>query len=248
MTLQERIQKTIKHYSQYNKQYFRNKLYDSRLRQRGEGCLDRKRFLDKFPGFGDFYIGNKGPFVDMITPYYRDYVSSVSSEIMAASFELSLFLLTFSKFTRPARILDFGSGFSSFILRLYSFKITGEKPQIWTVDDSPEWLAKTSNFLKKHNIAPRTLCSMEETRNLRKNSFDLIFYDFGAFDIRISTLDFALSLLSKKGNMIIDDMHAADYAFFVKDVACQRKMDSISLRYFTHDKFNRFSYLLQYGL
>lgn len=245
MTLQERIQKTIKHYSRYNKQYFRNKLYDSRLRQRGEGCLDRKRFLDKFPGFGDFYISNKGPLVEMITPYYRDYVSSVSTEIMAASFELSLFLLIFSEFTRPTRILDFGSGFSSFILRFYSFNIAEKKPQIWTIDDSPEWLAKTSDFLKKHNIAPGNLFPMEEIQNLKKNSFDLIFYDFGAFDIRTSTLDFALSLLSKKGNIIIDDMHAADYAFFVKDVARQRKMDSISLRYFTHDKFNRFSYLLQ---
>lgn len=246
MTLQERIQKTIKHYSRYNRQYFRNKLYDSRLRQRGEGCLDRKRFLDKFPGFDDFHVDNKGPLVEVITPYYKDYVSSISSEIMAASFELSLFLLTFSKFTRPARILDFGSGFSSFIFRLYASKITEKKPQIWTIDDSPEWLAKTSNFLKTHDIEPRSLFPLEEIRNLEKNSFDLIFYDFGAFDIRISTLEFALSLLSEKGNMIVDDMHAADYAFFVKEAACQRKMDSVSLHYFTHDKFNRFSYLLHY--
>ncbi len=33
MTFHERIQKTIKHYSRYNRNYFRNKFYDNAFRK-----------------------------------------------------------------------------------------------------------------------------------------------------------------------------------------------------------------------
>jgi predicted O-methyltransferase YrrM len=246
MNLREHINKTVKHYSRYNKQYFRNKFYDSNLRKTGEGFFDKKRLLNEFPGFDNFHARHKAPFTEMILPHYRDYVSTISSEIMAASFELSVFLLTFSKFTGPAKILDFGSGFTSFIFRFYAGNLAENKPEIWTVDDSPEWLNKTGSFLKNHSVDPDNLFSLEEVRDLEKNSFDLILYDFGAFDTRMSTLEFALNLLSEKGNIITDDMHAADYALFVKKTALQKKMDSYSLHYFTIDKMNRFSFLLKY--
>src|SRR5437870_128740 len=53
-----------------------------------------------------------------LLPYYREYVSMISSETMCISLELASFLLAICDFCRPRRVVDLGSGFSSVVLRL----------------------------------------------------------------------------------------------------------------------------------
>jgi hypothetical protein len=55
-----------------------------------------------------------------LKPYYSEYVNHISSPEMAASMELAGFMYTLCKANQYKKVLDLGSGLSSFIFRLYA--------------------------------------------------------------------------------------------------------------------------------
>ena len=57
-----------------------------------------------------------------IKKYYDKYVSEISTPGMAISLESSLTILSLLEYFKPKSILDLGSGFSSFLFRLYKKK------------------------------------------------------------------------------------------------------------------------------
>ncbi len=101
-----------------------------------------------YPGLKELYDLKSSIYRTEILPFYQDYVKNVSNPIMALSLELSVFLLLLCDFIKPKNILDFGSGFSSFIFRYYAAHyVNNQSTIIWSLDDSQEWLDKTSEFL-----------------------------------------------------------------------------------------------------
>jgi hypothetical protein len=73
---------------------------------------------------------------------------------MSVSVELAVFLDVLCRLIEPDRILDLGSGFSSFVLRRHlASRDVGVHSVIWSIDDSPEWLEQTRGL----SPTPRSL-------------------------------------------------------------------------------------------
>ena len=87
------IGKTVRHFKRYNFRYFQHKAYDLTLRRWVASQIDCHRLERQYPGMRHRYHLSKEAIRQKILPQYHEYISEVSSEIMASSLELSIFLL-----------------------------------------------------------------------------------------------------------------------------------------------------------
>lgn len=241
MTINERIKKTIKHYSRYNRTYFRNKFYDLSLRKNIESKFDLYKLYKDYPGLDELYQKNINPYLDEITPFYKEYTSIVSNPVMAASLELSIFLMILCDLIKPKRVIDFGSGFTSFIFRYYAKR--DQDIEVWSVDDSTEWLKKTEDFLKSKSVSLNNLFSLASIKQKLTMPFDLILYDMGTFENRMANLQYVLEMIAKDGIIVLDDMHGADYGYFVWGLLKKNKFKRYSIRHYTNDCYGRYSFI-----
>ncbi len=159
---------------------------------------------------------------------------------MAASFQTSSFLYTVSSIKRPSRILDLGSGFSSLVFRLYC-KEADHTVEIFSVDDSKDWLEKTRSFFLNYEMGPDNLLHWQDFCKLNEVGFDLIFHDLGSMELRAETLPHVLTLLDHDGLIILDDMHSEYYRPIAVKTLKEAGFYRYSVRKFTLDKFGRFS-------
>lgn len=236
------IGKFFRRLKRYDRRYFRNKYYDFLLRKVVESRLASARLGKKYPELSGKFRREWAGARERLLPHYEDYVSGVSSDIMAASLEVSVLLLLCCEIFRPMRILDLGSGFSSFVFRFY-MGTANPKPTVVSVDDSDEWLEKTGSYLKGKNVCTDNLIPWGDFAGMSMDPFDLVFYDLGGFEFRKDTFVKVTRMVSRGGVLIIDDMHSADYGSFVKE-----KMDAENMRYYsvrehTNDRFGRFSFI-----
>ena len=88
------------------------------------------------PSWDEYQIKTKD-YREKLEPFYRDYITTISTDIMAISLELATFLVWFSTLTMPKTILDLCSGFSSFALRYF----WRDRTEIWSIDDHRDRLA-----------------------------------------------------------------------------------------------------------
>jgi predicted O-methyltransferase YrrM len=236
------IVKFFKRMKRYDVDYVRRKIYDLKIRKAIEAKADDEKLERMLAGLRARHGGDMGRLTESLLPYYRDYVSSVSNEIMAASMEISAFLLLACEIRRPRRILDLGSGFSSFVFRFYASK-ADPRPEVWSVDDAREWLDRTGAFIARHGLPAGNLLAWENLDRDVQGRFDLVFYDFGPFDLRKSSLEYVLGRVESGGIVVLDDMHSADYGLFVKEVLKEKGFGYASLWSYTNDRFGRFSFL-----
>ena len=237
------LDKFIKNMARYNTTYFRNKIYDLSIRQATLSAVDRRRLQEKYPSLTAGYETRALDYKLKLQPYYEYYTKHMSNEIMTISMELSTFLLFMCNELRPGRILDLGSGFSSFVFLFYK---SSEKQNatIWSVDDSSEWLNKTRGFLDDHGMPSDHLVTWDAFIQQGEGSFDLILYDIGTFRFRHENFEKVTRMKTPEGVMLIDDVHQADYGIFVKEKIQQLGLTSYDTGYFTRDKFRRFSLLV----
>lgn len=176
--------------------------------------------------------------------FYELYTSTVSTQDMAISLELSEFLLFLCETLRPNYILDLGSGFSSFVFRLYA-KHRDPKPVIWSVDDSREWLEKTTEFLASYELDCNSLDTWDSFVRLdQRESFDLILHDLGDMETRKRTFEDVLSFAKPYSVIVLDDFHKQNYKSYVEQVLSQHVLRYYSLKSLTMDKFGRFASLV----
>jgi len=240
------IGKTVRHFKRYNFRYFQHKAYDLTLRRWVASQIDCHRLERQYPGMHHRYHLSKEAIRQKILPQYREYISEVSSEIMASSLELSIFLLFLCDMVRPKKILDLGSGFSSFLFRLHAMAAP-EKPEICSVDDSEEWLVKTAGFLTTHELPATNLMTWDAFSALDRGPFDFIFYDLGPFEFRKDSLKRVLEKMTgPHGLVILDDMHSADYGLFVKRSLKGTRFVAYDTGCYTRDHYSRYSLMLTY--
>jgi predicted O-methyltransferase YrrM len=237
------VGKFFRRLKRYDETYFRHKFYDSSVRAGIEASADSGRLEKRYPGLREEYESRKADLDGRLLPNYTEYVSGVSDQIMAASLELSRFLLFFCETRKPARILDLGSGFTSFVFRAYAKAAPGG-PVVWSVDDSVEWLGKTREYLASKGLGTENLVSWDEFESLRLEPFDFILYDLGGFEFRKNSFEQVLNRMAKGGVLVVDDMHAAEYGLHVKRKVAERGLSGYSIRRYTHDRFNRYSLLV----
>lgn len=209
-------------------------------KRRGE--KDKIRLQKKIPQLQDF-DELSSEVRKILKPHHETYISEVSTDIMAISLELSVFLTVICKILKPKMILDLGSGFSSFVFRLYALNTT-EKPVVWSVDDSPEWLEKTREYLVAHNLPAQNLVTWDTFTKQEYGPFDLIFHDLGGIEVREHTLKEVLGLYHQGTKLVLDDFHSIRYKLYTKKVLRESNIDYYSLKNFTQDEIGRYSILV----
>ena len=178
-------------------------------------------------------------------PFYDDYITRVSRYDYAISLELAAFLMALCRFLRPDRVLDLGSGFSSFVFRLYKKDIRQEAV-VWSVDDSPEWLTKTREFLTRQGLSLDNLDTWESFARQKELKFDLVLHDLDGIPTRERVFPDVLSLAAAKAAIVVDDMHMFDHAVHMKRMLAQAKLKYYSTSFFTKDKDGRYAYLVRF--
>lgn len=229
----------------YNATYFKHKLYDSLIRKTIKSLIDHKRIQKEYPDLQRIYETKKEVYKNKILPAYEEYILKVSDEIMAISLELSVFCILMCDMIRPKKILDLGSGFSSYVFRsLPSVLSKYYKPTVWSVDDSIEWVNKTSTFLAQHGIPSDNLMTWDAFVQQNLGDFDFILYDLGGFEFRKEKVRQIIKLCDENGMIIFDDMHSAEYGRYLNKILKENNCTCFDLRYYTKDKFGRYSQLI----
>jgi predicted O-methyltransferase YrrM len=208
------------------------------LAERRRAARDREAVRRHFPGLQAALAGAAR--ADLAAEHAR-YCREVSSDRMAASLELSVFLRHWCATRDPARAIDLGSGFTSYVLRRHRAE-DGDRCEIWSVDDDPAWLERARAFVASHHLDVQHMVSWREFRSARPHAFDLVVHDAGSMTFRAETLDAALDLAAPAGLVVLDDVHKSDYRAVVLERLAARGLSFLSLRDALRDRYGRYAY------
>lgn len=202
---------------------------------------DWRRLVRAFPELEDYATLAERARTSLESNYHR-YLTEVSIPSMAISIELATFLLVACRLFRPRKILDLGSGFSSAVFLHYAATSTTEV-DLWSIDDSEEWLARTDLFARKVGLVPMRLLPWQDFLRRREERFDLVLHDLGSMKTRLATLPDVLGRVNSGGLVVLDDMHKQPYNSAARRAVKRHCMTLISLRAVTLDQISRYSML-----
>lgn len=177
----------------------RQKIEDLHLEQ--ESKLDAIQFLEKYPE-----LNNNGPLImkafDELRDVYSYYKQTVSPGNSAISLQVAAFLIAAVQNKNAKRILDLGSGFSSFVFR------RNPRCEVTSVDSNKKWLERTRSFLRKQRVDDTRLLTWDEFEVIADiGYFDIVFVDIRPISRRVEQFERLLSLCSPGGVLIYDDYH-----------------------------------------
>jgi predicted O-methyltransferase YrrM len=178
---------------------------------------------------------------DELAPHHGPYAREVSTPEYAISLELAAFLLVLCRRRRPARLVDLGSGFSSFVFRHYQAGDAGD-PEVWSVDDDDAWLERTASYLRGHELRTDRLLGPEAFLRSAERRFDLVLHDVNAIDspARAALLPTALGLISPTGVVVIDDLNGYPYRSRVRAACREGGLRLVNLRAHLLDERRRY--------
>lgn len=176
---------------------------------------------------------------EILNHIYNHYVNEVSRPDMAASLELAGFILAICKLKKYKKVLDMGSGLSSYVFRLYASENPGVK--VFSVDDDVAWLEKTKLFLEQHQLETDNVYSLDEFIGLKEEGFDCILHDLNFVEVRIQYTTQLLEALKPGGLVIFDDVHKPDYRHALLANLQGTSSKIYSLKPYTLDSYGRFA-------
>jgi predicted O-methyltransferase YrrM len=182
---------------------------------------------------------------DELKCLHQDYCMRYSDRVHVVSLEQAAFLLNACHTLNPNRIVDLGSGFSSFVVRSYARENTNCR--VLSVDDDPRWLGRTEQFLKEQKVSTDDLLlSKDFFREAHSGSFDLVFYDLGTMQTRAENFEQTLNVLNDRPGslMIIDDVHKSDYRLIVSRLLRDKRIQFFNLKKITGDEYGRYAYAI----
>jgi predicted O-methyltransferase YrrM len=169
---------------------------------------------------------------------YEDYIVHVSPEQMAISLETATYIYWLAVKTQPATLADYGSGFTSYVLRAV------DCGKVLSVDDQESWLNWTFQFLERWNVCYGDLLPFETARHeTEPGSLDLIVYDFAAGEKREAFMGWALDRLAPGGLCVFDDAQHAEHQNKMRAACKDRKIELFDLSEITKDRHGRFAAL-----
>ena len=176
---------------------------------------------------------------EMLRPYYEQYIKEVSRADMAASLELAAFIYSICKINRFTKLLDMGSGLSSFVFRLYA----KERPnvKVFSVDDDAAWVKKTKNFLSQHQLSTDNIFTLDQFLQSGEEGFDCILHDLNFVEVRINYVEQMVKIAKSKGMIIFDDVHKPDYLFALLVKLKETQASVFTLKPVTNDSYGRFA-------
>jgi predicted O-methyltransferase YrrM len=203
------------------------------LRQK-VGSFDQLKKIKPFDQINpDILEQNK----EKLRPYYEQYVTEVSRADMAASLELSAFIFTLCQVNCYSKLLDMGSGLSSFVFRLFIKENPGAV--VFSVDDDSAWLEKTRDYLRLHKLSTENTFTLDQFLRSKESEFDCIFYDLNFVEVRINYVEQIMQIAKSKGVIIIDDVHKPDYLFAFLTKLKGRSLRAYDLKPITIDPYKR---------
>jgi predicted O-methyltransferase YrrM len=167
---------------------------------------------------------------------YDDYVARVSPANMAMSLESAAYILWLAETTGAHTGADFGSGFTSYVLRLAGLTTT-------SVDDSPEWLHWTREFLRRYKLNSGELCEWETYRD-RICAYDLVVYDFSSGPIRDANFQHAIGQLVPGGLAVLDDAQHEGHQISMIKAVRHYQYQLFDIQAWTRDQFRRYAALV----
>lgn len=174
------------------------------------------------------------PFGEAIVGPYVDYCLNYSRRGMAISIETATFLAYVCSATKARRVLDLGSGFTSYVLRCVADEAV-------SVDDSPEWLARTGDFLTEYKVPVTGLKLWGDWVSDPGDPYDVIIHDYSAGKKREAAMWNAAANLAPGGVLIFDDaQHDSHRAEMLKVAACHR-LRMVDIREVTEDEVHRYA-------
>ncbi len=170
---------------------------------------------------------------------YVKYCRVVSSPQMALSMETSILLWQTCEAMDATNVADFGSGWSSYVLRRWAAAHDGVK--VTSVDDNDDWLTKTAVFLAEHDLNGGELVSWEEYQTAPPAPHDVVLHDLAGGMIREDAMPLIAQQVRLGGMAIFDDAQHAEHR------AAMRQLDGlfdwIDVQRPTTDAFGRYAML-----
>jgi hypothetical protein len=171
---------------------------------------------------------------DRLDSAYRDYVAHISPARMAISQETAAFILWTCEAQGAATAVDFGSGFTSYVLRFAGCDTT-------SVDDSPEWLHWTKTFLDRYDQVNGGLVLFDD---YRPRAVDVVVYDFGGGQLRNDHFVTAIAQVGPGGVAVLDDANFENHQKAMRRACHKFHYDLFGLEDWTRDWFDRYAALV----
>jgi predicted O-methyltransferase YrrM len=182
------------------------------------------------------------PHMERLAPAHVDYCARIGHPVHAASLELTALVLLLCERLELRRVVDLGSGFTSWALRDWA---TDRDVTVHSVDDSPEWLEKTRGYLAETGLDDERLHVWSDFAKADFGGhFDLVVHDLGFMDTRFEVLDTVVGLARPGGLVLLDDMHKVDFRDKALAHLEAAGLTAYSLKKITRDKLTRFAYAL----
>jgi predicted O-methyltransferase YrrM len=189
---------------------------------------------------------------ERLRPLHRRYASDISTPAMAVSLETAALIWVCCDKTQPRRVLELGSGFSTYVLAQYA-QTRASGTSVVSLDDDRYWVQRTREFLEEQGALSPALQLVQAVpwgpdcipRFRQDGEWDLIFHDAGTSEIsRGSWLPALYDALNPGGWLIVDDMHKPKNWNAARDFARGNPSRLYSLRSLTRDSFGRFAALI----
>ena len=179
---------------------------------------------------------------DMLRPVYSEYVKMVSTPEMAVSLETAAYLYYLCMVRKPARALDLGSGFSSYVFRRYASEAS-HPMHVTSVDDDAEWLARTQRFVQRHRVQGANFELWNHFSTDEPAEYDLVFHDLASGELRERAMSVAVARVSHGGSIVFDDAHHAGHRARMFAECKMRDLRVFRLRRLTLDSAGRWAVL-----
>jgi predicted O-methyltransferase YrrM len=176
-----------------------------------------------------------------IEPFYSLYIKNVSRADMAASLQLVSVLLKLCRDVAPNKLLDLGSGFSSFVLRYYAK--TNTKTEVWSVDDDIQWLNKTKEYLQESALNTEHVVPLQEFIHTNEGHFDIVLLDLNFVEVRKNYIALAIERCKVGGILLFDDVHKPDFMYEVLIQTRNLPIRLYSIRPLSLDNYGRYALL-----
>jgi hypothetical protein len=166
---------------------------------------------------------------------HRGYVATISSPEAAVSLQLAGLLGAWCELFHPKRVLDLGSGFSSFVFGRYAVKAGAFA---LSVDDQPEWIERSKGFLEGQGLDPGQVIHLDDLGH--PEPFDLVFMDLSSdMAVRKRVTPAAIGLTAKA--IVLDDAQKIHVRDRFEELASESGLAIFSLRNLTKDDFGRYA-------
>jgi predicted O-methyltransferase YrrM len=170
---------------------------------------------------------------------YEEYLSLVGGYGHPVSFETAQYMYNWCVRNSPTKILDMGSGFSSFVFREY-FKHFQPAGYVMSVDTDLQWLNVTKNFLNNNKLYFGDLFLLDDFI-IEPGTYDFVFHDIASADRRNELMPLAISALKSGGIIIFDDMQHLPHYHSALAYSDAMGVITTSLESITKDKIGRWA-------